>query len=98
MSGFYNNWFKVNNPNASNDITPMVSGGSQVPFFFGGSQVPTGLELHNTDLNLTGGGLKHYNKIDFMHEKLGKGVQSSKFNRQTNIHLPRHMGSLSKQF
>ena len=72
----------------------MESGGYQVPFFFGGSQVPTGLEIHDTNLNLTGKGLKHYRKDSFLPHLSGKGIQSSKFTRHSNIHLPRHMGSL----
>lgn len=97
MSGFYNYWYKVNNPTSSNVIVPMVSGGSQVPFFFGGSQVPSNLGLQNTDLNLTGSGLKHYSKMNFLPDKKGKGIQTTNFHKQSNIHLPRHMGSLMKQ-
>ena len=61
MSGFYNNWFKVNNPSSPNDIPPMESGGYQPPFFFGGSQVPVNLGLKHTDIS--GGG---YSKVNFL--------------------------------
>ena len=96
MSGVYNNWFKVQHPNSSNEITPMESGGNQTPFFFGGSQVPTNLGIYDTNLNLTGKGLREYNKSTFMPDIKGKGIQSSKFSKHTNIHLPRHMGSLKR--
>jgi hypothetical protein len=43
MSGGYNP--KVSNPDMSNLVAPMMSGGFQTPFFFGGSQVPTDLAL-----------------------------------------------------
>lgn len=43
MSGGYNP--KVSNPYMSNDIPQMRSGEFQVPFFFGGSQVPFNLGL-----------------------------------------------------
>ena len=96
MSGIYNNWIKVQNPNLPNDIVPMQSGGSQVPFFFGGSQVPTGLNLTGTDLNLTGSGLRHYSKMNFTPIAKGKGIQSTNFHKQSNIHLPRMMSNLKK--
>jgi len=90
MSGFYNNWVKVQNPNLSNDITPMESGGFQTPFFFGGSQVPSNLGLNNTDLNISGTGLKDYSKMNFKPILKGKGIQSTNFHKQSNIHLPRY--------
>ena len=96
MSGFYQNWLKVQNPNMPNDIVPMESGGSQTPFYFGGSQVPTALKIYNTDLNLTGGGINNYSKISFKPEVKGKGVPSVLHHKYTNIHLPRQMGSLIK--
>lgn len=88
MSGFYNNWYKVNHPNSPNDIPPMESGGSQVPFFFGGSQVPVNLGLKHTDIS--GGG---YRKLNFMPNIKGKGVIHKKY---SNIHIPKHIGSLRK--
>lgn len=36
---------KVSNPNLLNSIPQMESGARQVPFYFGGSQVPTDLAL-----------------------------------------------------
>jgi hypothetical protein len=57
MSGFYNNWLKVQNPNMNNNIVPMESGGFQQPFFFGGSQIPTALGLKETDMDITGTGV-----------------------------------------
>ena len=88
MSGFYNNWYKVQNPDVPNDIVPMVSGGFQTPFFFGGSQVPVNLGLTDTNLNIEGSG---YSKTDFLPSKLGKKVQGTGFSRSSNIHTPRIM-------
>ncbi len=92
MSGIYNNWIKVQHPNSSNNIIPMQSGGSQVPFFFGGSQVPNALNMSDTDLNMTGGSIN--SKMNFTPIIKGKGVQTSNFHKQSNIHLPRMIGNL----
>ena len=86
MSGFYNNWLKVQSPNTSNDIVPMMSGGFQTPFYFGGSQVPINLGLTETNLNISGSG---YKKVDFLPDKLGKKVQGTGYSRSSNIHTPR---------
>ena len=87
MSGFYNNWLKVQSPNMPNDITPMESGGYQKPFYFGGSQVPD--ELGNVDVKIKGGG---YSKVNFKPETLrGIAKQSTDFRKHGNIHLPRNM-------
>jgi hypothetical protein len=56
MSGNYN--FKVAHPYMSNNIPQMRSEEFQVPFFFGGSQVPNDLMLKpNT---FSGSGLHNY--------------------------------------
>ena len=94
MSGFYNNWFKVQHPNVSNEITPMASGGYQPPFFFGASQVPTSLKLSGTDMDIGGRGVGYYMKDSFMPESRGKGVQVTRTAGHSNIRLPRHIGSL----
>lgn len=92
MSGVYQNWIKVQNPNMRNDIIPMESGGFQTPFFFGGSQIPSALGLEGTDLNITGGGIKGYSKVNFKPDKIkGKGMPMTEYKKNTNIHLPRHM-------
>jgi hypothetical protein len=83
MSGFYNNWFKVNNPNTSNDIPPMESGGYQIPFYFGGSQVPINLNIPMNEINGSGN-----RKVNFM--PTGKGIH----HKHSNIHIPKHIGSL----
>lgn len=88
MSGFYNNWLKVQNPNTPNSLIPMESGGSQVPFFFGGSQVPVNLGLTQTNMNIKGSGNL---KVDFLPSKLGKSVQGSGFVKSSNIHIPRNI-------
>ena len=91
MSGVYRNWIKVQNPNMSNDIPQMESGGSQVPFYFGGSYVPTYLHKNDTNLNMTGKGLKNYRKTCLLQEKKGKGIQKTFHNIQSNIHIPRQL-------
>lgn len=85
MSGFYNNWYKVNNPYSSNQIPQMLSACDQPPFYFGGSQVPSvlGSERHE----LRGGTL---NKIDFLPNSKGKKKQSTIVN-SNNIHIPRKL-------
>jgi hypothetical protein len=97
MSGFYQNWIKVQNPNLPNDIIPMQSGGFQTPFFFGGSQVPINLNLTDTNLNISGTGLKSYYKTKFLPDVKGKGVAPVQFQRQSRIVMPRQLGSLSRQ-
>ena len=87
MSGFYQNWVKIQNPNTSNDIIPMESGGFQKPFYFGGSQVP---EMLGIDNSIKGGSVKGYSKIIFKQEKQGKGIQETKYDKYSNIHIPRH--------
>lgn len=85
MSGFYNNWLKVQNPNTSNDIVGMESGGYQKPFYFGGSQVPVNLGINNS---IQGGGMS---KVNFKPVLQGKGVQNSLHKKYSNIHLPRKL-------
>lgn len=97
MSGFYNNWLKVQNPNLPNDIPQMKSGGFQEPFFFGGSQVPTALKLEGTDMDIEGKGLKRYFKTNFQPEVKGNGIAPTQFQKHSNIIMPRHIGSLSRQ-
>jgi hypothetical protein len=87
MSGFYNVHIKVLNPNMSNDIPQMRSGGFQPPFFFGGSQIPTTLGLDNNHLQK-----KAYQKENFVPETIrGKGVQSTNYSRTLNTHIPRKL-------
>lgn len=87
MSGFYNNWLKVQNPDMSNDVVPMESGGFQKPFYFGGSQVPVNLKL---DVNeISGSGI--HKKTDFLPSKLGKEIQGTSISKSSNIRVPRAM-------
>lgn len=85
MSGFYNNWVKVQNPTMSNNIPQMESNGYQTPFYFGASQVPINLGLNNS---IKGGGL---NKVNFQPSNQGKKVQNSSHKKYSNIHLPRKL-------
>lgn len=92
MSGFYNNWLKVQNPNSNNNIEPMKSGGFQKPFYFGGSQVPESIGLDDTNLDIHGSGI--YKKTDFKPLIKGKGLAKTTVNKNNNIYMPRKMGSL----
>jgi hypothetical protein len=96
MSGFYQNWLKVQNPNMSNNIIPMESGGYQQPFFFGGSQVPSSIGLKNTEI--TGEGIRGYSKVNFLPEVRGKGITPTQNYKHSNIIIPRHIGSLKRGF
>ena len=98
MSGFYNNWFKVQNPNSENNIPPMLSNGKQPPFYFGGSSVPTMLEYHNTNTNIKGSGLNNYSKINFKPAIRSIQTPSTNYHIQSNIQIPKSLGSLNKQF
>lgn len=91
MSGFYNNWIKVNNPTMSNDIVQMESGGFQTPFYFGGSQVPT-------DLGFKESKFKTKHGISTSVEKIGMGINSQRTyqEKQNNIKLPRNLPSITK--
>jgi len=91
MSGFYNNWVKVQNPGLSNDIVQMRSGGFQPQFYFGGSQVPNTLGLKDTDLNIKGNGINNYKKENFLPSIKGKTKPTTEFNKSNNIHIPRHI-------
>jgi hypothetical protein len=82
MSGFYNNWLKVTHPKMKNDIPQMESGGSQKPFYFGGSQVPSIINDNNHSLN---NGTKR--KISFMPDE-------SVYLHGSGIHIPKQIGSL----
>jgi len=92
MSGFYNNWLKVQSPNTNNDIVPMKSGGFQPSFYFGGSQVPINLGLDDTNLDINGSGI--YRKTEFKPVINGKGIQKTTVSKNSNIYMPRKMGSL----
>ena len=88
MSGFYNNWIKVQNPNMPNDIVPMQSDGFQKPFFFGGSQVASNLKLRD-NTSMKGYGVKY----DFSPYN-----NNSITDIQSNTDIPKHIGSSKKDF
>ena len=92
MSGFYNNWLKVQNPNLHNDIPPMESGGYQVPFYFGGSQVPVNLGIDNS---ISGGGMT---KTNFKPHIRGIKVSPVQTDRYSNIMIPRHLSSIDYKY
>jgi hypothetical protein len=71
---------KIAHPSMSNNIPMMRSGAFQVPFFFGGSQVPTDLFLAHSQYNGAKGGGFHKgspsktrpNDMDFTFKRGGK--------------------------
>jgi hypothetical protein len=59
---------KTTHPHSSNNNPNMKSGASQVPFFFGGSQVPTDLFLPKTSYSgSSGSGLTHKANVPNTH-------------------------------
>jgi hypothetical protein len=87
MSGFYNNWYKVTHPNSSNDIVQMKSGGSQTPFYFGGSQVPETLGINTHKIS----GKRDKRKISFQPD-----TNKPVYIHGEGIHIPKMIGSLKK--
>ena len=89
MSGFYNNWVKVENPTMSNNIVQMRSGASQVPFYFGGSFIPSEIDssFHTIDRN------ENHIKSRTRNEVRGKGVQKTIIEYGNRIHMPAVLGS-----
>ena len=85
MSGFYNVWPKVLNPDR--ELPQMTSASYQPPFYFGGSQVPTalGIDKHVILANIKG-----------RRRLKGIGIQETDVDRISNKHLPRHLPSLKK--
>jgi hypothetical protein len=57
MSGFYNNWVKIQNQDSN--LMQMQSEAYQPPFYFGGSQVPLALGINK---NISGGSMKRYSE------------------------------------
>jgi len=88
MSGFYSNWTKIQNPDFTNNNVQMQSGGSQVPFYFGGSNVPTalGIDAHI----ISGSGINSVKKYDFHPIGVGKIKQTTTISGG-NIHIPRKL-------
>ena len=87
MSGVYNNWIKVQNPEMNNNNIQMESGGFQKPFYFGGSQIPSYFKEKEDN---------NYEKTNFNPEIKGKGIQTTQIFKQSNIHIPRHLGTFNK--
>ncbi len=75
MSGVYNNWLKVNNPDFTNNNIQMMSGGFQKPFYFGGSNVPNTLMTEHHDIH------NSYRKKEIMS---GQSVINNKTNKKVN--------------
>lgn len=82
MSGVYNYWWKTQHQGASNDIPQMESGGYQVPFYFGGSQVPTTLKMREEKM-------KSGHKVSKQTSGQGLGRQKTYHEKHSRIHMPR---------
>jgi hypothetical protein len=89
MSGFYNNWLKVQNPNFTNNNVQMQSNELQVPFYFGGSQVPNALNLKSNEISGSGFN-KKIKKYEFHPIGLGKKTQMTD-TRGGSVHIPRQL-------
>lgn len=88
MSGFYANWAKVQNPDLTNNNIQMQSGGYQVPFYFGGSNVPNALNIPSNEY--MGSGIKQMTKYDFHPVGVGKTKQTTTMSGG-KIHIPRYL-------
>lgn len=88
MSGFYNNWLKVQHP--EKNYIQTTSEGYQKPFYFGGSQVPLVL-YHYKENNINGG---------FINESfkghLSKPSPNQYSNSYSKIIRPANIEKLSK--
>lgn len=90
VSGIYNNWVKVQNPNA---ILPQMSSDNvRPPFYFGGSQVPINLNLESHNLNKGSylSSLHNINSISMKGHGLGVGLKTT-HNKHDNIRLCKYM-------
>jgi len=85
MSGLYNVWPKVLNPDKQ--LPQMTSGGNQPPFYFGGSNVPITLGLDNS-VKSKGRGLTK--------PKLNKKSQETGVDRIDKILIPSLLPSINK--
>jgi hypothetical protein len=86
MSNPYNYNRKVLNPHLSNDTPQTRSDTKQIPFFFGGSQIPTDLFLAKTQYNgAKGSGLHKGHKEIHKLNKLGNMLIQAK---NDNIKFP----------
>ena len=89
---------KVEYPNAPNNNPNMKSGASQVPFFFGGSQVPTDLFLPKTSYSgSSGSGFNkgsisktHPTDLDFTTKKGDEVYHRKNHNIKIPFKLPFH--------
>jgi hypothetical protein len=90
VSGIYNNWVKVQNPNA---ILPQMSSDNvRPPFYFGGSQVPINLNLDSHNLNRGSylSSLDNIKSISMKGHGLGVGLKTT-HNKHDNIRLCKYM-------
>ena len=81
---------KTCNPRSSNSTPNMKSGASQVPFFFGGSQVPTDLFLPKTSYSgSSGSGLTNKTHVPKTHPTSIDIKGDEVYNRKNdNIKIP----------
>jgi hypothetical protein len=89
MSGGYNP--AVMNPNSVDTKLNTTSGGFQVPFFFGGSQVPNDLFLSKAEYNGSSGeGIRSRTSHHLPH------TFDMVFNKKHSSGTGLHMGAMSK--
>jgi hypothetical protein len=90
-AGIYNYRPKVEHPNKV--FPQMESDGFQTPFYFGGSQVPINLGIHE------GSGLHSEYKSHLDHMKnlscKGRGIETT-VHKNSKIYLPKSMKSIRK--
>ena len=90
-AGIYNYRPKVEHPNT---IFPqMESDGFQPAFYFGGSQVPVNLGIHEG----SGINTKYHSHVVAMKElpSKGKGIKTT-VSKNSKIYLPKHMSTIKK--
>ena len=88
-AGIYNYHPKVTHPNT---IFPqMASGGYQVPFFFGGSNIPSDLGMMHGSGITTGHRftMQSVDKLDMQ----GRGIKTT-IDKHNKIMMPHHMASI----
>ena len=74
MSGFYNNWIKIQNQESN--LMQMQSEAYQPPFYFGGSQVPLALGMNK---NISGSGMCRYSEPEVSSKnQITGGVRKSR--------------------
>ena len=90
-AGIYAYHPKVNNQYNTFPVQ-MESGEFQVPFYFGGSQIPIGLSIDSHNIHKTSytSSSEHLNHETLKGHGLGVGLKTTS-SKSDNIRLPKHM-------